>query len=113
MDDKYDEREDLLALLVEHRARGKAGSLAVARAIAKAAMGGNHLWQDMGLPHRQALSVLLRDNFPSLVAKNANDMKWKKFFYRQLCERAGVPVCKAPHCAECGDHALCFGPECI
>jgi nitrogen fixation protein NifQ len=38
-------------------------------------------------------------------------MKWKKFFYRQLCERAGVPICKSPHCAECCDRALCFGPE--
>ena len=28
-----------------------------------------------------------------------------------LCERAGVPICKAPHCADCCDRALCFGPE--
>jgi nitrogen fixation protein NifQ len=38
-------------------------------------------------------------------------MKWKKFFYRQLCEREGIPVCNAPNCAVCADMALCFGPE--
>ena len=107
-DDEYD---DIVELLLEYRAVADESGAWLCHAIATAAMGEQHLWQDMGLPNRQALSDLLRENFPALAAKNCDDMKWKKFFYRQLCERAGVPICKAPHCAECCDRALCFGPE--
>ena len=106
-----DEFADLLELLREELALPDESGNCLCHAIATAAMGENHLWQDMGLPDRGALSELLRANFPGLAARNIGDMKWKKFFYRQLCERAGVPICKAPHCAECCDRALCFGPE--
>ena len=64
-----------------------------------------------GLPNRAVLSRLMQTHFPTLAAKNIGDMKWKKFFYRQLCERAGVPICKSPHCADCCDFRVCFGPE--
>lgn len=37
-------------------------------------------------------------------------MKWKKFFYRQLCEQAEVLICKSPNCAVCSDYSLCFAP---
>ena len=107
-DDEYD---DIVELLLEYRAVADESGAWLCHAIATAAMGDQHLWQDMGLPNRQVLSDLLCENFPALAAKNSGDMKWKKFFYRQLCERAGVPICKAPHCAECCDRALCFGPE--
>ncbi|EXI73688.1 MAG TPA: nitrogen fixation protein NifQ [Candidatus Accumulibacter phosphatis] len=110
-DDDGDEFADLLDLLLEHLALPDESGICLCHAIATAAMGANHLWQDMGLPGRKALSDLLCENFPVLAAKNVGDMKWKKFFYRQLCERAGAPICKAPHCAECCDRALCFGPE--
>jgi nitrogen fixation protein NifQ len=49
--------------------------------------------------------------FPALAARNVGDMKWKKFFYRQLCEHAAVPICKSPNCADCVDYRACFGPE--
>lgn len=107
-----DEYEDLLALLLDYRVvAADAVSEQLCVFIARAALGENHLWQDMKLPNREALSQLLRENFPALAALNAGNMKWKKFFYRQLCERAGVPICKSPHCAECSDYAVCFGPE--
>jgi nitrogen fixation protein NifQ len=106
-----DEYEDLLALLLEYRATADAASEQLCIFVARSAMGENHLWQDMGLPNRQALSDLMRENFPTLFALNSGNMKWKKFFYRQLCERAGVPICKSPHCADCDDYAVCFGPE--
>jgi len=106
-----DEFEELVALLLEFRAEPSERGAWLAYAIASAAMGDNHLWEDMGLPSRQVLSDLMREQFPALAAKNSGNMKWKKFFYRQLCERAGVPICKSPHCAECSDYALCFGPE--
>lgn len=109
-----DEFDELVELLLEHRARPARpdedpGWLACV--IATAAMGDNHLWQDLGLPSRDVLSRLLRENFPTLAALNTRDMKWKKFFYRQLCERAGVMICKSPNCAECCDFRACFGPE--
>lgn len=109
-----DEFDDLVELLLEHRVRPAQpdedpGWLACV--IATAAMGDNHLWQDLGLPSRDVLSRLLGENFPTLAALNTRDMKWKKFFYRQLCERAGVLICKSPNCAECCDFRACFGPE--
>jgi NifQ len=40
-------------------------------------------------------TAALQTHFPTLAAKTIGDMKWKKFFYRQLCERAGIPICKS------------------
>lgn len=108
---EYDEFDDLVALLLDHRATDREEDSWLAHAIATAAMGENHLWQDMGLPSRKVLSALMHKHFPSLAALNDKDMKWKKFFYRQLCEHAGVLICKSPHCAECCDYGVCFGPE--
>ncbi|HEX9173204.1 MAG TPA: nitrogen fixation protein NifQ, partial [Telluria sp.] len=83
----------------------------LAYAIASGCMGGNHLYEDMGLPNRQALSDLLNRHFTALFVKNAGNMKWKKFFYKQLCDRARVSTCKAPSCQACADLDACFGPE--
>ncbi|SDG57249.1 nitrogen fixation protein NifQ [Propionivibrio dicarboxylicus] len=108
---ELDEFDDLVELLLDHRAGGRVQETWLAHAIATAAMGENHLWQDMGLPSRRVLSELMTTHFPALAAKNVGDMKWKKFFYRQLCERSGIPICKSPHCADCCDFRICFGPE--
>ncbi|MBP6655895.1 MAG: nitrogen fixation protein NifQ [Propionivibrio sp.] len=108
---EYDEFDDIVALLLSHRAYGEEMESWLAHAIATASMGENHLWQDMGLPNRTVLSALMQKHFPSLAALNDQDMKWKKFFYRQLCELAGVLICKSPRCAECCDYRICFGPE--
>jgi nitrogen fixation protein NifQ len=107
-----DEFDDLLELLLEHRAQPTEPAAWLAYAVASAAMGENHLWEDMGLPSRRHLSDFLRAAFPALAAKNEGGvMKWKKFFYRQLCERAEVPICKSPHCAECPDYTDCFAAD--
>ena len=108
---RVDEYDDLLALLLAHRSHAGERADWAAHAIAAACLGGNHLWQDMGLPDRAALSELLRQEFTSLHDRNRANMKWKKFFYKQLCERAEVMACKAPSCAACCDFSLCFGPE--
>ena len=105
------EIQDLLDLLMEHRSNESDQSEWLAYAIAMGCMGDNHLYQDMGLPNRQALSSLLKQNFETLHDKNAGNMKWKKFFYKQLCDRAEVSLCKAPSCNVCNDYASCFGPE--
>lgn len=107
-DDEYD---DLLQLLRDHRSDGSDETAWLASAVAAACLGGNHLWQDLGLANRQELSDLLQTRFPALCARNTGNMKWKKFFYKQLCERAEVQACRAPSCAVCADYAKCFGAE--
>ncbi|HEY6898882.1 MAG TPA: nitrogen fixation protein NifQ, partial [Rhodocyclaceae bacterium] len=57
------------------------------------------------------LSALMLRFFPALAAKNSGDMKWKKFFYRQLCEQTGLLMCKSPHCADCSDYRVCFSHD--
>jgi nitrogen fixation protein NifQ len=106
-----EEFPDLLQLLLDHCMVKDAHHRCITHLVAAACMGGDHLWQDMGLPNRQALSELLSTHFPALTAKNRGDMKWKKFFYKQLCEREGINACKAPSCAVCCDYSKCFGPE--
>lgn len=106
-----DEYDDLAALLMAHRRHPSLALEWLSHAIASASLGSNHLWQDMGLPSRAVLSQLMQDAFPTLAAKNFGDMKWKKFFYRQLCEQEEVLICKSPNCADCCDYQHCFGPE--
>jgi nitrogen fixation protein NifQ len=108
---RSDEFDDLVALLVGHRSHDGEEIEWLAHAVASACMGDNHLYQDMGLPNRQTLSDLLRQHFTRLFEKNAGNMKWKKFFYKQLCDEARVKVCQAPSCQVCDDYMNCFGPE--
>lgn len=111
---REDEVEDLLALLLAHAdtAAGSAQEIhRVALGVAVASLGDQHLWQDLQLASRAELTALMRRWFPGLVARNVGDMKWKKFLYRQLCEREQILICKSPSCAACSDFALCFGPE--
>ena len=105
------EFDDLVGLLMAHSAVDAPDSKWIAHAVATASMADNHLWQDLGLPSRVELNALMQTRFTALKAKNAGDMKWKKFFYRQLCEQAEVLICKSPSCAECCDYSVCFGPE--
>ena len=111
---RADEVDDVQALLLD-MADPLAGSAEqasqVAHTIAVACLGDNHLWQDLQFTSRAQLSALMGHWFPALVARNHADMKWKKFLYKQLCDRAQISVCRAPSCAVCADRALCFGPE--
>ena len=108
-----DEVDDVRELLLAHAEPGAAPGTtrAVAEVIALACLGDNHLWQDLQLASRAELSALIEWHFPRLAARNHAQMKWKKFLYRQLCEREEILICKSPSCAVCTDHALCFGPE--
>lgn len=114
MASRHDEVVDLMSLLRDHAdpAAGSAAALeAVAWAIACASLGDQHLWQDLGLPSRNELSALIARWFPRLAERNSQNMKWKKFLYKQLCLREELLICKAPSCGVCTDHGLCFGPE--
>lgn len=107
-----EEFSDLVALLLDHAAMRDETTFWFAQAVALACLGERHLWQDMRLPHRAALSALLWRYFPSLVRRNTKDMKWKRFLYKQLCEKEAI-ACRAPHCAACEVYHDCFGLETI
>lgn len=105
------EEPDLRDYLREHGVRGSPEEGWLAAIVARRSLEPNHLWQDMGFHSRGELNAMFRRHFPALVALNVGDMKWKKFFYRQLCQREGLLLCKSPNCATCCDHAACFGGE--
>lgn len=105
------ERDDVLGLLLEHRANRNMSEQWMAEIVTAACMANDHLWQDLGLWSRVYLSKLMTQNFPALAAKNTRDMKWKKFLYKQLCEKEGINACRAPSCEVCTDYLKCFGPE--
>lgn len=105
------ERDDVLALLLEHRAFSDGSEEWMAEIVTIACLANDHLWQDLGLRSRDYLSRLMTQNFPALAAKNEYDMKWKKFLYKQLCEKEGINACRAPTCEYCADYLKCFGPE--
>jgi nitrogen fixation protein NifQ len=106
-----DEFRDMVGLLLEHRSFDADFNVWIAHAIASGCMGSDHLYHDMGLPDRRALSSLLERYFTTLFQKNVHNMKWKKFFYKQLCDRAEVMMCPARNCQSCIDYKNCFSPE--
>lgn len=83
----------------------------LATLIARRCQEPRHLWQDLGLRDRGDLSKLMERHFPRLKARNAGDMKWKKFLYRLVCGSEGFTLCPAPVCSDCNDFASCFGSE--
>jgi nitrogen fixation protein NifQ len=105
------EEPDLRDLLIDNASSDKVQAYWLSRIIARRCLCSNHLWQDLGLADRSDLSRLMRVWFPGLADLNAKDMRWKKFFYRELCKREDVQVCKSPVCESCTDHSVCFGAE--
>lgn len=67
-----------------------------------------HLWVAMGLTERPQLTAAIRRHLPSLAAANNQNMRWKRYLYKQLCEQNGGVMCKSPNCGVCSDYALCF-----
>jgi len=104
------EIDDLVALLLSNRSLNTEEEVWFAKIIATSAIGENHLWQDLGVTGREDVSYLLRLFFTKLYARNTG-MKWKKFFYKQLCDLEELKVCKAPSCSICDHYSNCFGPE--
>lgn len=109
---QVDEEAQMLEnLLRSFAAPGDEAAGWLAAIIACRALRANHLWQDLGLRARGELNRLLAAHFPALAAGNTANMKWKKYFYRQLCAQEGFVLCTAPSCAACGDFEACFGEE--
>ena len=108
---RRDEWQELHDLLLQHRRNRDISEHWLAAIIATACLGSEHLWRDLGLPSRTALKTLLETNFPALALRNDRDMRWKKFFYKQLCEQQGGYVCRSPSCEQCPTYQECFGDE--
>ncbi|EMD98913.1 nitrogen fixation protein NifQ [Pseudomonas stutzeri] len=120
LDERDALREELLALRQEEwqalhdlllAGQDDLGEPALAAIVAAACLGSEHLWRDLGLDSRAQLRALLMYNFPHLARRNTQDMRWKKFFYKQLCEQGGGYVCRAPSCDTCPTYHDCFGEE--
>lgn len=110
--ERNEEFEDLRDLLIDGAADPVCPVvIELAATMARACLGHDHLWHDLGLASRDELSRILYTHFPNLSALNVGRMRWKKFFYKQLCERLEVKACRAPSCGVCANQAECFGPE--
>ena len=108
---RRDEWQQLYELMLKHRANQNPDEACIAAIVSAACMGSDHLWRDLGLLSRQQLRELLSFNFPTLTERNTKNMRWKRFFYKQLCEQEGSYVCRAPTCEQCHTYQECFGDE--
>ena len=106
-----DEEILLRELLASHCARADETASWLIAIVARRCMRDDHLWQDLGLFNRAELGRLLGRHFPSLHAGNVNNMRWKKYFYRRICDLEGFSLCAAPHCSVCKEFSSCFGDE--
>nr|WP_083635866.1 nitrogen fixation protein NifQ [Rhizobium gallicum] len=105
------EEELLRGMLLAHARAGDMTSARFAKIIARRALRDDHLWRDLGLSDQAELSRLLATHFPKLASGNTQNMRWKKYLYRKLCEAEGFSLCTATSCRECNDFNDCFGPE--
>lgn len=105
------ELQELLQLLQQHINPQAHYQQLATTVIGYGCLGSQHLWKDLGLPERPRLSQLFAWYFPALFQRNDRNMRWKRFLYKQLCERGGDYVCRAPSCEQCSTYAECFGPE--
>ena len=106
-----DEEAEMVRDLLLAHCDGAELAVGLATMIAQRAMAPNHLWEDLGLRDRGELSKLLTRHFAPLAARNSRNMRWKRFFYRSLCEAEGFVLCTTPVCTQCNDFDLCFGEE--
>lgn len=106
------QNRELLAILRSHLPQEEAETALwlVPALCARAAQPG-HLWSAMGLFARSELSAAIRRHLPSLAAANSQNMRWKRYLFKQLCELNGGVMCKAPNCGVCSDYAFCFAED--
>lgn len=107
---------ELLAILLSHLPiesgnRKLHNSVRLAHILAARAALPGHLWVAMGLFERQELTAAIRRHLPSLVVANHQNMRWKRYLFKQVCDRNGGMMCKAPNCGVCSDYELCFAVD--
>ena len=62
----------------------RTSSLLLARMIAARTARPGHLWVAMGLFERPQLSASIRRLLPSLAAANSQNMRWKRYLFKQV-----------------------------
>ncbi|WP_025917434.1 nitrogen fixation protein NifQ [Herminiimonas sp. CN] len=80
----------------------------LAHAIAAASLGSRHLWQDLGLTGRDALSRLLAQYFAPLYRRNTHNLKWKRFLFAELGALQGRHHLQPPKCHHYAEFPVCF-----
>lgn len=108
--DESEEQAWVRDLLRRNLSTARESSRWLAAIIARRALEGGHLWEDLGLPDRPTLRLVMERHFAPLAARNRN-MRWKRFFYRCLCEEEGMSHCTSPTCCDCPEVAVCFEPD--
>jgi nitrogen fixation protein NifQ len=106
-----DETAMVRDLLLANRSSDSDISRWLSAMVARRAMEPNHLWEDLGLRDREELTRLLDRHFAPIACKNTKNMKWKRFFYRSMCEDDGFVMCSTPVCTQCADFHRCYGDE--
>ncbi|CUJ47710.1 nitrogen fixation protein NifQ [Achromobacter xylosoxidans] len=81
----------------------------VTSVLAHACLRPDHLWRDLGLKDRDDVTALLTRHYPGLVARNTQNLRWKKFLAYSAFEHAGLPAAAAPGCSDCEDRGFCYG----
>ena len=104
---------EVLSILLSHLPKEtdcdkRQAAVWIANIIATRAALPGHLWIAMGLTERPQLTAAIRRHLPSLAAANNQNMRWKRFLYKQVCEQNGGMMCKSPNCGVCSDYSLCF-----
>jgi len=105
------EEPDFRQLLLDGRCNGAEIEEWLACIVVRRSQQPEHLWRSLGLRNRQELWDMLHRHFPAVAARNVRGMRWKKFFYREMCHAEGIYVCKSPICDVCPDFSQCFSGE--
>jgi nitrogen fixation protein NifQ len=82
----------------------------LASIIAAASLRPDHLWRDLGLDGRDDVTAMLGRHYPELIARNTDNLRWKKFLAREVAQANGVAPTCAPGCPGCEDYGFCY-PE--
>ncbi len=103
----------LHALLMRdaHPAVARDDADCVAAIIAHACLRPDHLWRDLGLDGRDAVTAMLDRYLPALAARNVAQLRWKKFLAQEVAGSLGLPPGPAPGCPGCEDFGCCFPAE--
>ncbi len=107
-----EQNDDVLSILLSHLPdRATDVSRWFAHILATRASHPGHLWIAMGLFERPELSAAIRRHLPALAKANHQNMRWKRYLFKQVCDLNGGVMCKSPNCGVCSDYALCFADE--
>ncbi|MGE5478506.1 MAG: nitrogen fixation protein NifQ [Bacteroidales bacterium] len=105
------EESALRDLLLRHRTAQALEEGWLAHVIARRALSGRPLWQDMGMASHADLNLMLAFHFTTLATRNHAGMRWKAFLRRELELENGMDCRAATRCESCRHHDRCFGPE--